>query len=83
MDVSMVEHTAPVKLQSASRVQRWRHTVAPLSVAHAAEPGHSDEVAAGVAQREVQKSAVRRVAVVVARQSDASEPHGRSRLQSW
>lgn len=79
----MTEHTAPVKLQSASRVQRWRHTVAPLSTAHAADPGHSVEVAAGVEQREVQKSAVRRVAVVVARQSDASDPHGRSRLQSW
>ncbi len=79
-DSLSARHAAPLNGQSAAVVHLGMHTGSPqLSRMHAAEPGHSDEVADGVVQRAEQKRTVRPVDEVFERHSRVSPAQGSSR----
>jgi hypothetical protein len=73
----------PVKGQSLTAVHFGMHTGSPpLRRMHAAVPGHSVELAAGVVHRWEQKRTVRPVAEVFERHRRVSPPQGASREQA-
>ncbi len=83
-DSPSTAQAAPAKGQSLAAAQRGTQTGSPpLSRMHAALSGHSDDEAAGVAQRLVQKRTVRPVGAVFERHSRVSLAQGVSREQAW